>query len=352
MGVAAQSIADLVLGTLNKLGRMKFTSLAERLTEYEFLPRFIKKKRLKIEDDGIGFEFTVVTDHSNQARNVKLYDEDIVNIVDTNKRGFVPWRHTTTNWSFERRETLMNRGESKITDIITTRRFASLVSLAECMEADGWSKPVDSTDDVTPFGMFYWIVPRASGNNSAGFDGGNPAGFSGGAGNIDSTIYTRWRNWAATYTDVSKPDLITKMRQAANRTKFKSPIDHSDYSTGAGESFRIYVNETTLRAMEDLGEQQNENLGRDIASVDGTLMFRKNAIIYIPKLDEATVPANPVLMTNWNYFELKALRGDVLRESDKTEAPNQHNVATIHLDHTWNTCCTNRRRQVLLHNIY
>ena len=42
-----------------------------------------------------------------------------------------------------------------------------------------------------------------------------------------------------------------------------------------------YVNEDTMSSLEDLGEAQNENLGRDIASMDGQIIFRRVPIIWV-----------------------------------------------------------------------
>lgn len=339
--LSADQIVDLVATTQKELGRMRWTDLATDLTEYEVLPRMLKKGKVKFQT-GEGIQRNVMVDDSGAAKHVGLFNVDDVNVGDVMQQADVSWRHTTTNYAFDRREKGMNQGPQQIVDLIKIRRADSMISLAKLLEETFWSKPADSTDKVTPFGLDYWMVRDAS----EGFNGGNPAGFSDGAGNLDSSTYTRWANWTAQYADVTKADLVRKMRKAHRRTNFKSPVDIPDYREGKGQRFRIYVNEETIAGMEDLGEAQNENLGRDLASMDGSMAFRKNPIVYVPYLDDDS--ANPVYMVDWGVLFIYFLRGEYLREEKPKQASNQHNVFESHVDLTWNSLCVNRRRLAVL----
>lgn len=341
MNLSADQILDLVTTTQKELGRMKWTDIATDLTEYEVLPKMLKKDKVLF-DGGTGITRNAMVTDSGAAKHVGLFGVDDVNVGDVMKTFTVPWRHTTTSYAFDRREEGMNSGASRLVDLIKVRRTDAMISLAKLLEQTFWGKPATSADTTTPFGLDYWIVYNAT----EGFNGGNPTGFSDGCGGLDSATYTRWRNWTAQYAAITKADLITKMRKAHRRTDFKSPVDIPDYRTGKGQSFRIYVNETTMASLEDLGEAQNENLGRDLASMDGTITFRKNPIVYVPYLDAKT--ANPVYMVNWNAFSIAFLKGEYLREEKPTKAANQHTVYNVFVDLTWNTVCVDRRRHALI----
>jgi len=104
---------------------------------------------------------------------------------------------------------------------------------------------------------------------------------------------------------------------------------------------RLYVNETTISDIEDVGEAQNENLGRDVASMDDKIVFKKHPIEYIEYLDGDTT--NPVYMLDKNTITPFVLKGDYLRESDAARSPKQHNVFEVHVDLSINFVCTNRR---------
>lgn len=341
MPLADQDIIDLTNVTLKELGRMKFNQIATRLQNYEVMGRLLKEDKQQFEGSQ-GIQRTIMIDHSGAAKQVGLFQTDVVNVADQTKLMDIPWRHTTTNYAYERREMLMNKGASKIVDLLKIRRTDAMISLAELLEAQFWSKPTDSNDKLNQFGVKYWVVKNAT----AGFNGGNPAGFTSGAGNIDSSSITRWANYTDQYVTMTKPDAIDKMRTAARKIVFKSPVSIDDFRKGSGDSYRIYVNEPTIKGMEALGEAQNENLGRDIASMDGTLTFRKNPIVWVPKLDADT--ENPIYMLNFAWFAPVFLEGDYMRESAPMLSALQHNVFVVHVDLTGNILCTNRRAQAVI----
>ena len=113
--------------------------------------------------------------------------------------------------------------------------------------------------------------------------------------------------------------------------------------------------------MEDIGEAQNENLGRDLASVeagagadigsvDMQLVFRRHPIIWVPQLDDTSVytaATNPVYAIDHSTFYPVVLKGDYLREGDAEKVPNQHNVFRVFVDLSYNYMCIDRRRNAL-----
>lgn len=338
----ASEILDLTTSTLRELGRLKFTSIAERLQEYPVMKDFIKKDKMQF-DDGYGIQRTIMIDHSNGASHVGMYNTDTVNVSDVLKTITVPWRHTTTAYAWDRRELLMNRGASRIVELIKIKRYDAMLALAELMETAFWNKPADSTDELKPFGLPYWLAYNAT----TGFNGGDVTGFSAGPGGLSSNTYTRWKNFTAQYTNVTQADLMNKMRQAHRQCKFISPLEHADYTKGQTGRYRIFMNEETLRASEDLATAQNDNLGKDIASMDGRTVFRGHPLIYVPKLDDDSTD-DPVYMVDMATLYPVCLKGDYLRESEPREAADKHNVFEVHVDLTWNILCVDRRRNALI----
>lgn len=334
MALTAQEIADLITTTQRQLGRMRWTGLATDLQEHVAMRRILRKESVRF-DSGTAIQFNVMVGHSNQARNTGLFNVDDVNVVDNMKNAWVPWRHSDTAYAFDRREISMNRRPSKIVDLVKTRRVQSMISLAELMESNFWGKPDDADDTETPYGIDYWFVAAAT----EGFNGGNPAGFPSGPGNLSALTYPRWRNWTAQYADVSKPDLVRKMRKASRKCRFISPVEHPDYNRGSRYTYE--TNLDVLMAMEELGEAQNDRLGRDVASMDGQVLFRRTPVEYVPKLDERA--DDPLYGINWGVFYPVFLRGEYMREDPPREAPNQHNVMEAFTDLTYNFIVRNRR---------
>ncbi len=337
-----EDILDLVTTTQKNLGPMKWTEIATDLTHYEVLSKMMKKDKVKF-FTGNGIQRNLMIDDSGAAHHTSMYATDNVNVDDVMTTFTVPFRHSTTNYAFDRREKEINGGPEQIVDLIKVRRADAMISLAKLMENTFWSKPEDSSDELTPWGIMYWLVYNAT----TGFNGGNPSGFTGGAGGVDSSTYTRWRNWTAQYTTADKTDLIKKMRKCHRQTDFVSPTDIPSYRGSVGQNWRIYVNEDTIEAMEDIGESTNENLGRDLAPYDGKMAFKSSPIIYVPKLNDLST-SDPIVMMNWNVFDIFFLKGEHLREDGPLRSPTQHTVYNNHVDLSWNTCCLNRRRLGLI----
>lgn len=339
--LTAKDINDLVAGTLDDLGRLKFQQIAQNLVHYEVFSKWFKKDKVAF-DSGIGIQRTLMNKLDSQAaRHVGLTDDDQVNIPDVIDQLTVPWRQVQTSWALiYQTDILMNRGSALVFNVIKPRRAAAMLALVEELENKAWATP-GASNKVNPYGLPYYVVKNAT----TGFNGGAPTGHTTVAG-VSLTDSPTFKNYTAQYTSISKANLIKKLRTAHRKTRFISPITIDDYRGGLGERYRCYVNESTISDIEDIGEGQNENLGRDIATMDGTMVFRKHPIIWVPKLDEDT--QNPFYMIDHSTFYPVCLRGDYLRESEATKAPNQHNVFQIFVDLTYNYVCLDRRRNSVL----
>lgn len=341
MAITDTDIADLVTTTLRDLGRNKFQQIAQSLQDYEMMGKWLTKEKI-VFDSGIGIQKTLMLKTGGAAQHVGLFEEDEVNIVDLLTQLQVPWRRATTNWAFERRELLENKGKALIVNIMKPRRAAAMIDLAETLEASCWGTAPTAADKKEPWGVQTWIVK----NSSEGFNGGLPSDHTTMA-NVNISTYPNFKNYTNSYTSVTKADLIKKLRKAHRKIKFKSPVTIQDFRGSGGDRYRLYVNESTISDIEDLGEAQNENLGRDIASMDGQMVFRRHPILWVPQLDAQT--DNPVYMLDHSCFHVVVLSGDYLRESGVQQAPKQHNVFQTFVDLSYNFCCVDRRRNAVLH---
>lgn len=336
--LTSDEIADLITTTQRDLGEMKWTDLASTLQEYIALNEIMQKEKVKFES-GTGIQFNVMKEDSGAARNTGLYEVDTYNVKDVMATGYVPWRHSNTNYAIERRELKMNSQPRRLVELVKVRRTDALLSWAKLCEDNFWSKPATSADELKPFGVFYWIV----GNNTEGFNGGDPSGFSGGAAGLPTATYTRWKNWTAQYTAVTKPDLIAKMRKATVFTKFKPPVPIAQYNRGP-QRRGIYTNYDVLNTMETLLEDQNDNLGNDVASKDSEVLFRKTPVKMAFSLEADLDYTDPVVGIDWSVFYPVFLEGEFMREEKNRVAPNQHSTFVTDVDTTMNYCCKDRRK--------
>jgi hypothetical protein len=340
--LTALDIQDVVASTLYDLGPMRFQQVAQSLQYYEVFSKWFKKDKVMF-DSGIGIQRTLMNKlDSTSAIHTGLTDTDQVNIPEVLDQLQIPWRHVQTSWALiYQSDILMNRGKSLILNVIKPKRAAALLGLVEELEERAWGSAPLVNDKTLPYGIQYWLVENAT----TGFNGGLPGAHTT-VGGVNLTDTPNFKNYTDLYTTVNKSNLVKKMRTAHRKCRFMSPVTIKDYRGAVGERYRCYVNESVISSMEDIGEGQNENLGRDIASMDGTITFRRNPVIWVPKLDERT--DGPVYMVDHSTFYPVCLKGDYLRESEADKAPNQHNVFQMFVDLTYNFLCVDRRRNAVL----
>lgn len=327
------ALNDLVAMTQKDLGKPSFTEIATSLQEYTALPQLLKQNRVTLQS-GYGVQWDVMVRHAESARNVGLGAQDAPEIVDTMVQASADWRNTTADYAFIGQEIDMNREPARIVDLVKERRIACMISLAELMEDNFWGPPVASTDSVTPWGVNTWLVKNAT----EGFYGGAPSGYT--TIGLNPTTYPRWKNWTAQYTAVSKDDLIRKLRKAATFTNFKPPVDGIP-TFNTGNKYGYYTNYGVIGPMEEVLESQNDNLGNDVASKDGMVLFRRLPVTWVPKLESDTT--NPFYGINWGDLKTHVLNGWWLKETNVPVYPGQHTMSAHFMDCTYQFIFKNRR---------
>lgn len=341
MGLQFDQIDDAVLLTQeNFVKKGAFLDLQTDLQDHVAV-REMWQRRKKTFAGGRDWDFTAQMDHNHSARTVGLYETDGSSLHDTMKRGSVSVRHVNAHYLYDNREQAFQAGGHAIADLVYTRYAGMMVSLFELLEELLWGKPVDSSDTKTPYGIAYWVTR----STVEGFNGGNPVGFADGRAGISSLEYPRWANWTAQYQAVSKTDLIRKMRRAHAKTKFRSPVSHAVPDLGAMRN-GIYMGYETLAKFEEVAEDQNMNLGNDVASKDGRAMFKSSPLTYVPYLDDDS--GEPVYMLDWKWIAIGVLAGWENNLTKPYMVPNKHNVRRVDLDASLNMICTNLRRQAVI----
>jgi hypothetical protein len=330
----------MITTTLHNLGRGRFHQIAQDLQEYLVLPKLLAKDNVRIMTSGIGVKETLMTKTGGSARWVGLNEEDSVTYIDVLDGLTVVYVRLTDNMTWERRMLLENRGEARINNVIKPQRQAMMLRIADALEEGFFAAP-DPADTKKPWGLKYWVVKNAT----TGFNGGLPSGFTT-VGGVNITDSPTFKNYTAQYTDITKADVIKKMRTAHRKTNWRSPFKMSQMISETGMRRQIFVNETTISNVEDVGEAQNENLGRDVASMDDMIVFKKHPFVYSRYLDEDTT--NPFYMIDTDTIKPFVLKGDYLRETDAQRSPKQHNTFEVHVDLSMNFVMTNRRANAVI----
>ena len=340
MSIQFSDIDDAVLLTQEKLIKRKaFVDMQTDLSDHVAV-REMWKNRKKVFAGGNDWRIDYQMDHNHSARAVGLYESDGGSIRDTMVKGTISPRHVTADYIYDLREPAFQRGGVAIVDLVKTKYTGMMVSFYEVLEEFLWGKPEDSNDNTTPYGLAYWVTK----NDTEGFHGGNPAGFPQGRAGISTDVYPRYANYTGKYDEVSKKDLIRKMRNAARKTKFRSPVSHAVPNLGATGN-GIYMNNDTIGLFEEALEAQNMNLGNDVASKDGRTVFKGTPLTYAPYLDEDST--DPVYMLDWKTLAVGVLSGWENNLSAPQKVAGKHNVRQVFLDATLNMICSDPRRQAV-----
>lgn len=338
--IQAENVQDFVNDTLKDLGKPKFTDISSNLQRHVAMRQLLRKNRIVLES-GQGIQFNVLVGQSNAARNVALAESDNVNLVDGMIQASTVWRNSQTSYMIIGQLMAMNREPSRIVDYVKQQRIMALISLAELMEANFWGAP-PATDTKTPLGVPYWVTKNAT----AGFNGGTLSGYTTVAG-LSPTTYPNWQNYSAPYTNVSRDDFIRAARKAATFVDFEPPVDGIPQPT-TGDQFGAYTNYGVIQPLEEALESQNDNLGKDVASMDGKVMFRRVPVTWVPWLERDTT--NPLYFLNWGWLKTYILRGWWMKETNLPYTPGQHTVASHFIDLTYNFISKNRRCHAVISN--
>lgn len=331
-------LSDLVNTTLRDLGKPKFTEIATDIQKHTAMKTLLKKNRIVL-GSGTGVQWDVKVSQSGAATNVGLGASDNVNIVSTMTQAQADWRNSTVNWAIIGQEISMNKEPARIVDLVASRRFDAMISLAELMENNFWGPPVALADTLTPWGVKTWVTKNAT----EGFNGGAPSGYT--TIGLNPTTYPRWNNWSYQYSAVTVDDLIRHWRKAATFTDFEPPVDGMP-TFNTGDTYGFYTNYGVIGPLEEALAAQNENLGTDIASQDGKTIFRRVPVSWVPKLESDTT--NPVYGLNWGWGKTYVLEGWWLRETHVPIYPGQHTMAAHFMDSTYQWIWKNRRCNFVL----
>ena len=351
MSVQTKDMLDMLEATRVHTNKMSFVDISTDLQEFIVQPYMLTQKGgMKVIGGGVGISQALMVENGGYSEWVDEFSESTGSIIDHLKTMKVDFCLLHDSVLYTKGELIDNKGEDRIQNVILPRTRSMWLRVAQTMERDFFGTP-SATDDLTPWGLKYWIVKNAT----TGFNGGYPSGFTT-IGNINLTQVPNFKNHTMQYTAVSKADLITAMRKSHRATNWKSPRTDSGVTGDAMPNRRLILTcEDVLEAMENIGEAQNENLGRDLSPFtagqngpmglmrtgNGDLLFKKNPIIHARYLDSDT--SDPVYGLDMSTFYAMTKKGDNMNLGEYEKHPTQKRVYTADLFHRHQTLCVNRR---------
>ena len=359
---------DIVKATAELLIKQgAFTNLLSDLSEYAIVKRIMPRHK-KVFAGGLDWTFMAAIDAYNNGNNTAkftgLFEDDAYNRKNVLVQGKVSPRFLTANYVYDKREPVLNSGEASKSKMLAIVEFVKLQmelmyqSAFDLLETTfAGVGPTYADDKKTPHGLAFYIQKQsnsdASSHATGGFDGKDPSLPASSSSatptpcprcNISTTTYGRWANWAAQYAAVSKDDLVKKMRIASHKINFKSPLSLTDPTLSTGRD--ILTNLDVIQELESILEAQNMNLGNDVASKDGKVLFKGAPVEYVPVLDNDA--QDPIYMIDWKTLVFGTIAGWDKKVSAPKEDNAQHNTMKGFLDMSCEMVCTNLRNQAVI----
>jgi hypothetical protein len=352
MSIANDPILDLLNSTRYEENDGRFTFLDPDDVEYIAFQMLQNRKMVKPQTGGKGVEHSIVTENGSTSSWIDPWSKDNINVTDVLYKITMDWYHLTDNCSWVRHELNQNSGKYQIQDILNIRRLGCRMNMIKAYEEAFWGVP-DAAETLRMPGLFYWLVPNAT----TGFNGGLPNYTGAGADYADMaglslTSVPKFQNYTATYSAVSKADLIDKMRMAHKLTGWKSPISGKGFSKETGSRRTVFCSFGVLQQAETLLEDQNENLGNDLASKDGRAIILRHPWVGVPAFEDYPDDAshelkNPVAMVDLDTFKVYYDTRNYFYKTKAERNPDNHNQYDEFYDLSVLTLCHNRRANAI-----
>jgi len=348
MATQAENIADLVVSTITKYEKKGVVDLYQTLQSYK--ARSVIGKMKQEECPSHTYAWNVVVASNNAAEMVGLGATGNPTIANLQAQASVNFKRARTHWAYDDEEMSLNDGgETRIVNMIKVRQMDAMRDLADIMERQWWGRPSGTSDDLSMFGIKYWLVQNAT----SGFNGSVPGGGYTTVAGLNPTTYTTWRNYTGAFAAVDIANFVNLLDEASYKCDFEPPVEFANIG-GAGElKHAYYTTFETQRAMTRLMETRQDNIGPesapDLGRYFGKGVYRSVPVIAVPYLDNNTSnnPFYGISFDTWKYMYAPGWKQKTYRpEKD----PNQPTMNVVWVYSQGNFVCINRRRNFVLYN--
>ncbi len=340
------TLLDFVRAAYPKVIKKDFTVICQQYQNY-IVSDWFRGSRVK-QEVGSYLTWPMMYKKTENARHVRMFDEDQIAIQDVNLQGHSQWTHFQWSIGWERRELLMAQNNpEKILDLMKSRRASVQLAALDQLEADLWTAPTaDSQIPDVPTGIPFWVQRDATTTPAGAWNGGDPSGITGGAAGITVATTAFHKNYTAGYTSVSASDLVKKMRRAIENLNFTKPAIIGDDIPDEGRyDPAIYMGTEVKLDLEDVVAAQNDNLGFALDATRNKATFYGVPVEKVSYLDgSAWTAIMPVYFIDKGSFHAYVLKGDFFVESEPMKLPKAHNQFGVFTDATFQFVCNNRRK--------
>lgn len=293
----ATDIADLDNATWEARQKNIMVDIATDLQDFPGAARLLNKEKVNF-DGGDQYEYPLLTDGDDNWGTIGFFETDDLSQNDAALTGVVGWKWSRTGCHYDRKQLAVNSGAARKYNFLKKIEYQMWLDYWAGMEQQYWFGPTSSTDTKSMFGILgYWLSYHAS----SGFNGGNHTNFSSGPGGQSRTTYPNHKNYTFNYAAMSEADGYADLREAYELTKFKGIPNRPIKDIGPPEHrYGIYTTYATLKETQDLLDSKNQNIGSDLGKYEGSVMFRRTPVEWVPFLQENHATSDPIIGIDHN----------------------------------------------------
>lgn len=295
--------ADVVELTSRRYVRSNYVNLLTDKQDHPAAKELIKKSTMSSEGtnaqaEGVYWKARMRT--AGSYRHIAATTPDQVNITQDYAGMSAPWRKVEVKYGFLEDEIDFNMGEEQIVDLVKEREKGMDFDFIEGIDIDYWAPP-SASDPLAFRSLPYWC-PKTGATTTPGFNGTTLSGFSD-KGGLSTTTWPRIKNYNFLYTDITLGDFISGCRDMMDDTYFMPPIPGvPDLGKPSGPVKAFYTTKSVRKQFSDVADSRNENLGPDVASMDGKVTLRGAEIVWVPELDRDTT--GPFYQIDFSTFRM------------------------------------------------
>ncbi len=303
MPLTLNAIADIVTATLFDEKDKRLSDISpDRLVNYVFCRRLLAPNA-QTEQGGKAIRFDLNVAYGAEAQWVAPYQVMQVAVSDSIKQGQDEMRYISHSFGMDQMEECWNQGKYAIIEVIKNREQNCRIKVAEKIEKQAWGETAFANRDLQMNGLLN-LLPYCA---TTGFVGTVASGYTT-CENVDPTVYTGWKSYGGVYADVSKTDLLAKLKTGWTQTHFEAPLDTMlipDYKMG--DKFGLYMNQATRDKFDNQLLLNNDSLGDDVVWEHERAKFKGIPLTYVAALDANL--RNVVFGINWGYLWLFKQKG-------------------------------------------
>jgi hypothetical protein len=353
---------DFVLSNLPDYDKMKWEDWSIPLQKTLF--KYIVGKAKPAEQAGDRASWDYQFDYDDNFAPTGPHDPDTSSRKAQLGKGEIFWSFFKTNYTYDIRETLLNKEPVAIIKWIDEKEHGLMNSFWVGMEKQLFgSGPTTAvaTDGKPPMCSLAWWLPAYNANSTnqnligtlasgvtSDFLGADPAGFSAvGTGGISRVSVAEARHRVGTYNVFSEDDALDTILECMDKCNFTPAQAYSELTPSENPDWMLLTTYSRLKLARRISSSQNDNLKGNLTRWKDTVLINGVPLQWVPAwtsskfgIQRTDGPVMGINWKTWRYYTMSSLN---MVKSPPEKDKDNHLGRWRYLDHSCQLVLLNPR---------